>query len=87
MPRSRDPFHVVQVQASWCVYQQMVAAYRHRGRAQGHVLMHQFITSISSGVLAALSEIRGLGRNLRHYIARSLLESRGFKPQLHLGLR
>jgi transposase len=118
----------VEVEATWGVYQRMIAAYRHPDRAQGHALMHKLIASVSSGVPAALSEIRRLGRtlkrravdvlayferpgtsngptealngrlehlrgsalgfrNLTHYIARSLLETGGFRPQLHPGLR
>jgi transposase len=91
-------------------------------------LMHKLIASVSSGVPAALSEIRRLGRtlkrravdvlayferpgtsngptealngrlehlrgsalgfrNLTHYIARSLLETGGFRPQLHPRMR
>jgi len=118
----------VEVEATWGVYQRMIAAYRHPDRAQGHALMHKLIASVSSGVPAALSEVRRLGRtlkrravdvlayferpgtsngptealngrlehlrgsalgfrNLTHYIARSLLETGGFRPQLHPRMR
>ena len=114
----------VQVEATWGIYQDMIAAYRHPDRATGRELMDQLITSISTGVPAALSEITTLGRtlkkraadvlayferpgtsngpteaingrlehlrgsalgfrNLTHYIARSLLETGGFRPRLH----
>ncbi|WP_454085403.1 ISL3 family transposase [Georgenia sp. Marseille-Q6866] len=114
----------VQVEATWGVYQQMITAYRQPDRAAGRTVMTQLITSLSSGVPAALHEVRTLGRtlkkraadvlayfdrpgtsngpteaingrlehlrgsalgfrNLTNYIARSLLETGGFRPQLH----
>jgi len=114
----------VEVEATWGVYQQMIAAYRHPDRKQGRTMMEQLIASVSSGVPAALREVITLGRtlkqravdvlayfdrpgtsngpteaingrlehlrgsalgfrNLTHYIARSLLETGGFRPQLH----
>jgi transposase len=116
----------VEVEATWGIYQQMIAAYRQPDRAQGKTLMQQLIDSISTGVPAALSEVTTLGRtlkkraadvlayfgrpgtsngpteaingrlehlrgsalgfrNLTNYIARSLLETGGFRPQLHPG--
>jgi transposase len=122
-----DDAHV-EVEATWGVYQSMVAAYRHPDRARGRQLMTDLIASISSAVPRALKEVAKLGRtlkkraadvlayfdrpgtsngpteaingrlehlrgsalgfrNLTNYIARSLLESGGFRPQLppHLG--
>ena len=114
----------VEVEATWGIYQRMIAAYRHQDRRQGRELMVNLIDSISSGVPKALVEITKLGRtltkraedvlayfdrpgtsngpteaingrlehlrgsalgfrNLTNYIARSLLESGGFRPQLH----
>ena len=114
----------VQVEATWGVYQQMIAAYRDPDRAHGRGLMEHLIKAVSHGVPGALSEIATLGRtltrravdilayfdrpgtsngpteaingrlehlrgsalgfrNLTNYIARSLLESGGFRPQLH----
>ncbi len=114
----------VEVQVTWCVYQQMITAYRHPDRAQGRQLMTSLISSLHHGVPTTLSEIITLGRtlnkraadvlayfdrpgtsngpteaingrlehlrgsalgfrNLTNYIARSLLESGGFRPQLH----
>ena len=114
----------VQVEATWGVYQQMITAYRAPDRKAGRALMTQLITSVSSGVPAALEEVRTLGRtlkkraadvlayfdrpgtsngpteaingrlehlrgsalgfrNLANYIARALLETGGFRPQLH----
>jgi len=114
----------VQVEATWTIYQQMIAAYREPDRTRGRALMVKLIESLSHGVPAALSELITLGRtlkqrgddvlayfdrpgtsngpteaingrlehlrgsalgfrNLTNYIARSLLESGGFRPRLH----
>ena len=114
----------VEVEATWGIYQRMVAAYRHPDRAKGRELMVKLIDSVSHGVPTALTEIVTLGRtlkkraadvlayfdrpgtsngpteaingrlehlrgsalgfrNLTNYIARSLLETGGFRPQLH----
>ena len=118
-----DDVHV-QVQATWGIYQRMIAAYREPDRTRGRHLMEQVIASVSHGVPGALREVITLGRtltkragdvlayfdrpgtsngpteaingrlehlrgsalgfrNLTHYIARSLLEAGGFRPQLH----
>jgi transposase len=112
-----------EVEATWGIYQRMIAAYREPDRSQGRKLMQQLIISVNHGVPAALVEIITLGRrlkkraadilayfdrpgtsngpteaingrlehlrgsalgfrNLTNYIARSLLESGGFRPQL-----
>ena len=117
----------VQVEATWGIYQRMIAAYREPDRQRGKELMQQLIESISQSVPAPLREVITLGRtmkkravdvlayfdrpgtsngpteaingrlehlrgsalgfrNLTHYIARSLLESGGFRPRLHPGL-
>lgn len=114
----------VEVEATWGIYQQMIAAYREPDRAKGRALMTRLIESIGHGVPKALCEVITLGRtlnkraadvlayfdrpgtsngpteaingrlehlrgsalgfrNLTNYIARSLLETGGFKPQLH----
>ena len=114
----------VQLEATYGVYQQLVAAYRDPDRANGRARMEALIASISSGVPGALREVITLGRtlkkratdvlayfdrpgtsngptealngrlehlrgsalgfrNLTNYIARSLLETGGFRPQLH----
>ena len=114
----------VQVEATWGIYQRMIAAYREPDRAKGSELMTKLIESVSQGVPAALSEVTTLGRtlkkraddvlayfdrpgtsngpteaingrlehlrgsalgfrNLTNYIARSLLETGGFRPRLH----
>jgi len=115
----------VELQATWGIYQRMIAAYREPDRAKGREHMSNVIESVSSGVPAALTEVRRLGRtlklraadvlayfdrpgtsngpteaingrlehlrgsalgfrNLTNYIARSLLETGGFRPRLHL---
>ena len=114
----------VEVQATWGIYQRLIAAYRDPDRATGRMRMQHLIDSISAGVPGALTEVISLGRtlkqraedvlayfdwpstsngptealngrlehlrglalgfrNLTHYIARSLLETGGFRPQLH----
>ena len=119
-----DDAHV-EVEATWGIYQRMIAAYREPDRPKGREQMSKLIESVSSGVPAALTEVRRLGRphtrgaadvlayfdrpgtsngpteaingrlehlrgsalgfrNLTNYIARSLLETGGFRPRLHL---
>ncbi len=116
----------VEVEATWGIYQHMIAAYREKDRAQGKKLMQAVVDSLSTGAPAALTELKTLGRtlkrraddvlayfdrpgtsngptesingrlehlrgsalgfrNLTNYIARSLLESGGFRPKLHSG--
>ena len=117
----------VEVEATWGIYQRMIAAYREPDRAKAKQAMTKVIESVSAGVPAALTELRRLGRtlkrragdilayfdrpgtsngpteaingrlehlrgsalgfrNLTNYIARSLLETGGFRPRLHPGL-
>jgi transposase len=116
----------VEVEATWGIYQRMIAAYREPDRAKGREQMEKLIASVSKGVPKALTEIITLGRtlkkrsadvlayfdrpgtsngpteaingrlehlrgsalgfrNLTNYIARSLLETGGFRPRLHPG--
>lgn len=111
------------VEATWGVYQQVVAAYRDPDRTRGRATLTKLITTISSGVPKALPEVATLGRtlkkragdvlayfdrpgtsngpteaingrlehlrgtalgfrNLTHYIARSLLETGGFRTKI-----
>jgi transposase len=118
-----DDAHV-EVEATWSVYQNMIAAYREPDRRHARQLMAAVIDSLSAGVPKALKELARLGRtlkkrsadvlayfdrpgtsngpteaingrlehlrgsalgfrNLTNYIARSLLETGGFRPQLH----
>ena len=55
----------VEVEATWGIYQRMIAAYREPDRARGRQLMHGVIESLSSGVPAALTELITLGRTLK----------------------
>jgi transposase len=114
----------VEVEATWGIYQRMIAAYREPDRKRGRELMQQLIGAISHSVPTALREVITLGRtlkrravdvlayfdrpgtsngpteaingrlehlrgsalgfrNLTNYIARSLLETGGFRPRLH----
>jgi transposase len=54
----------VQVQATWGIYQRMIAAYRQPDRTQGRELMTKLIDSVSHGVPTALTEVITLGRTL-----------------------
>ena len=117
----------VEVEATWGIYQHMIAAYRAPDRKRGRELMQQLIGSISHSVPTVLREVITLGRtlkrravdvlayfdrpgtsngpteaingrlehlrgsalgfrNLTNYIARSLLETGGFRPRLHPAL-
>lgn len=55
----------VQVEATWGIYQRMIAAYREPNRGTGKKLMQALIESVSSGVPRALTEIARLGRTLK----------------------
>ena len=55
----------VEVEATWGIYQRMIAAYREPNRAEGRELMTKLIASVSSGVPAALTEVLTLGRTLK----------------------
>jgi transposase len=120
-----DDAHV-EVEATWGIYQRMIAAYREPDRKRGRQLMEKLIASVGTGVPAPLRELITLGRtlkrraadvlayfdcpgasngpteaingrlehlrgsalgfrNLTNYIARSLLETGGFRPRLHPG--
>ena len=52
----------VEVEATWAIYQRMIAAYREPDRTRGRQLMRRLIDSISHNVPAALSEVVTLGR-------------------------
>ena len=118
----------VGVEATWGIYQKIVAAYRDPDPKAGRAQLAHVIEVISRGVPAALAEIITLGRtlkrratdvlayferphtsngptealngrlehlrgsalgfrNLTNYIARSLLEAGGFRPQLYVDTR
>ena len=52
-----------EVEATWSVYQKMIAAYRHTDPAEGRKLMTRVITALAS-VPATLKELAKLGRTL-----------------------
>ncbi len=55
----------VEVEATWGIYQRMIAAYRQPDRTRGRELMSKLVESVSHGVSSALSELITLGRTLR----------------------
>lgn len=55
----------VEVEATWEIYQRMIAAYREPDRKLGKELMEKLIDSLSAGVPAALTELVTLGRTLK----------------------
>ncbi|GGV70710.1 hypothetical protein GCM10010277_81890 [Streptomyces longisporoflavus] len=55
----------VEVEATWGVYQRMIAAYREPDRSKGRELMVKLIESVSQGVTSSSSEIITLGRTLK----------------------
>ncbi len=59
----------VEVEATWGIYQRMIAAYRDPDRTQGRRLMEQLIASVTSGVPSALIELTRLGRTLKQRAA------------------
>jgi transposase len=118
----------VEVQATWGIYQRVVAAYRHPDRRAGKASLTKIIATIGKNVPVQLAELITLGRtlkrrtadvlayfdrpgtsngpteaingrlehlrgtalgfrNLTNYITRSLLDTGGFRPQIHPLLR
>jgi transposase len=59
-----DDVHV-QVEATWGIYQRMIAAYRQPDRVRGRQLMVNLIDALSSGVPEPLTELITLGRTLK----------------------
>ncbi|MGE3845164.1 MAG: ISL3 family transposase, partial [Vicinamibacterales bacterium] len=59
----------VAVEATWCVYQQMISAYRETDKKRGRRLLRRLIDSLSHGVPATLGELRKLGRTLKRRAA------------------
>jgi len=118
----------VEVEATWGIYQRIVAAYRTPDRPAAKASLTKIIDAISRGVPPALTELITLGRtltrraddvlayfdrhgtsngpteaihgrlehlrgtalgfrNLANYITRALLDTGGFRPQIHPLLR
>jgi transposase len=63
-----DDAHV-EVEATWGIYQRIVAAYRDLDRRAGRAQLEQTITAISRDVPAVLTELITLGRTLRRRAA------------------
>lgn len=59
----------VEVEATWQVYQTMISAYRDKDPTAGRERMTTLITSISTGVPAALVDVRRLGRTIKRRAA------------------
>ncbi len=58
----------VEVEATWGIYQRMIAAYREPDRTRGRAMMTSLITSISHGVPTALTEVITLGRDRKSVV-------------------
>jgi transposase len=59
----------VEVEATWGVYQRMIAAYREPDRTRGRAIMTTLVASLSHGVPTALTELITLGRTLKQRAA------------------
>ena len=59
----------VEVEATWGIYQRVVAAYREPDKDKGKQMMQAVIDAVTTGVPAALVEIRKLGRTLKQRAA------------------
>jgi transposase len=59
------PDEHVHVQATWGIYQRMIAAYREPDRRRGREMMQALINALSAGVPAGLTELINLGRTLQ----------------------
>ena len=56
----------VEVEATWGIYRRMIGAYRHPDRSHGSQLMQAVINDLGHDVPAPLTELRRLGRTLKH---------------------
>jgi transposase len=59
----------VEVEATWGIYQRMIAAYREPDRRRGRDLMSKLIESVGHAVPSALQEVISLGRTLQRRAA------------------
>ncbi|ANG86017.1 ISL3 family transposase [Microbacterium aurantiacum] len=59
----------IEVEATWGIYQRIVAAYREPDKNKAKEMMRAVIVAVSSGAPAALTEIRRLGRTLKQRAA------------------
>jgi len=58
----------VEVEATWGIYQRMVAAYRDGNRSSGRAAMAAVIEALREGAPPALTELRRLGRTLNQRV-------------------
>ena len=70
------------MEATWGVYQAMVAAYRDADRTSGKTKMQKLIDTLSAGVPAALVEVRTLGRTLKQRAADVLVTPSNARSRL-----
>ena len=59
----------IEVEATWGIYQRIVAAYREPDKNKAKEMMRAVIDAITGGVPAALVEVRKLGRTMRQRAA------------------
>ncbi|PKI92948.1 ISL3 family transposase [Actinomycetales bacterium SN12] len=59
----------VQVEATWGIYQRMIAAYREPDKKLGKQMMKAVIDAVSTAVPTGLAELRKLGRTLKQRAA------------------
>lgn len=59
----------VEVEATWGIYQRIVAAYREPDKTKAKQMMQAVIDAVATGVPAALTEIHRLGRTLKQRAA------------------
>lgn len=52
----------VEVEATWWIYQKIVAAYRHSSKSTGKQMLTEIITALRRGIPAKLIELKKLGR-------------------------
>ena len=55
------------VEVGWCVYQDVIAAYRNPDKTSGKAAMTRIIDNLRHGVPAGLEELAQLGRTLRQW--------------------
>ncbi|WP_346036004.1 transposase, partial [Brevibacterium picturae] len=57
--------NLTEVEVTWAIYQDIVAAYRAEDRSEGKRLLQAVIDVLSAGLPAGLIELRRLGRTLK----------------------
>ncbi|MDN6461415.1 MAG: transposase, partial [Corynebacterium flavescens] len=61
--------NLTEVEVTWAIYQDIVAAYRAEDRSEGKRLLQAVIDVLSAGLPAGLIELRRLGRTLKRRAA------------------